>query len=82
MVFWRLKCVSPGYAGPFRLWLRRTCLFVVCCVMSVSCFACMLWHVAVCFYGLIPSDLAVFCPCALMFVSVPAFVRLQLGSVA
>lgn len=26
MVFWRLKCVSPGYAGPFRLWLRRTCL--------------------------------------------------------
>lgn len=26
MVFWRLKCVSPGFAGPFRLWLRRTCL--------------------------------------------------------
>ena len=52
MVFWRLKCVSPGYAGPFRLWLRRTCLFVVCCVMSVSCFACMLWHVAVCFLWL------------------------------
>lgn len=47
MVFWRLKCVSPGFAGPFRLWLRRTCLFVVCCVMSVSCFACMLWHIAV-----------------------------------
>lgn len=36
-----------GFAGPFRLWLRRTCLFVVCCVMSVSCFAYMLWHVAV-----------------------------------
>ena len=32
-------------------------------------------------YGLIPSDLAVFCPCALMFVSVPASVRLQSGSV-
>lgn len=47
MVFWRLKCVSPGYAGPFRLWQRRTCLLAVCCVMSVSCFACMLWHVAV-----------------------------------
>lgn len=49
MVFWRLKCVSPGFAGPFRLWLRWTCLFVVCCVMSVSCFAYMLWHVAVFF---------------------------------
>lgn len=47
MVFWRLKCVSLGYAGSFRLWLRRTCLFVVCCVMSVLCSACMLWHVAV-----------------------------------
>lgn len=34
------------------------------------------------FYGLIPSDLAVFRPCALMLVSVPAFVRLQSGSVA
>ena len=72
MVFWRLKCVSPGYAGPFRLWLRRTCLLVVCCVVSVSCFAS---------YGLITSDLAVFRPCFLMFVSVPASVRLQSGSV-
>ena len=34
------------------------------------------------FYGLIPSDLAVFCPCALMFVSVSAVVCLQSGSVS
>lgn len=32
-------------------------------------------------YGLIPSDLAVFRPCALMLDSVPASVRLQSGSV-
>ena len=32
-------------------------------------------------YGLITSDLAVFRPCFLMFVSVPASVRLQSGSV-
>lgn len=38
-----------GFCRAFRLWLRRTCLFVVCCVVSVLCFAYMLWHVAVCF---------------------------------
>lgn len=32
-------------------------------------------------YGLMLSDLAVFRPCVLMFVSVPASVRLQSGSV-
>ena len=32
-------------------------------------------------YGLIPSDLAVCSPCALMFVSVPASVRLRSGPV-
>lgn len=34
------------------------------------------------FYGLITSDLAVFRPCVLMFVSVPASVRLQSGPVS
>lgn len=33
-------------------------------------------------YGLMLSDLAVFRPCALMLVSVPASVRLQSGSVS
>lgn len=33
-------------------------------------------------YGLIPSDLAIFCPCALMFVSVSTVVCLRSGSVS
>lgn len=81
MVFWRLKCVSPGFAGPFRLWLRRTCLlryaascpYRVCVYVMARCCAS---------YGLIPSDLAVFRPCALMLDSAPAVVCLRSGSVS
>lgn len=82
MVFWRLKCVSPGFAGPFRLWLRRTCLF--CGMLRHVCIVFCVHVMARCcaFYGLIPSDLAVFRPCALMFVSVSTVVCLRSGSVS
>lgn len=52
--------------------LRCVCIVFCVYVMARCCV----------FYGLIPSDLAVFRPCVLMFVSVPASVRLQSGSVA
>lgn len=50
------------------------CVYIVFCVyvMARCCAS----------YGLIPSDLAVFRPCALMLVSVPAVVCLRSGSVA
>lgn len=64
----------PALAAPdlsFCSLLR--CVYIVFCVyvMARCCAS----------YGLMLSDLAVFRPCVLMFVSVPASVRLQSGSV-
>lgn len=36
-----------GFCRAFPALAAPDLSFVVCCVMSVSCFACMLWHVAV-----------------------------------
>lgn len=51
--------------------LRHVCIVFCVYVMARCCAS----------YGLMLSDLAVFRPCVLMFVSVPASVRLQSGSV-
>lgn len=51
--------------------LRHVCIVFCVYVMARCCAS----------YDLIPSDLAVFRPCVLMFVPVPASVRLQSGSV-
>lgn len=52
--------------------LRCVCIVFCVYVMARCCAS----------YDLMLSDLAVFRPCVLMLDSAPAFVRLQLGSVA
>lgn len=65
----------PALAAPdlsFCGMLRHVCIVFCVYVMARCCAS----------YGLITSDLAVFRPCALMFVSVPAVVCLRSGSVS
>ena len=65
----------PALAAPdlsFCGMLRHVCIVFCVYVMARCCAS----------YGLIPSDLSVFRPCALMLVSVPAVVCLRSGSVA
>lgn len=65
----------PALAAPdlsFCGMLRHVCIVFCVYVMARCCAS----------YGLMLSDLAVFRPCALMFVSVPAVVCLRSGSVS
>lgn len=65
----------PALAAPdlsFCGMLRHVCIVFCVYVMAHCCV----------FYGLIPSDLAVFRPYVLMLVSVPAVVCLRSGSVS
>lgn len=55
-----------------------------CSLLRCVCIVFFVYVMARCcaFYGLMLSDLAVFRPCVLMFVSVPAVVCLRSGSVS
>lgn len=68
-------CAFPALAAPDlpSCGMLRHVRIVFCVYVMARC--CV-------FYGLITSDLAVFRPCVLMFVSVPASVRLQSGPVS